>query len=109
MSNNPFEQQPVDPQPASYETPDPSQRPSWMGIVSLVCGGVSLLAWLIPCCGCITGIAGIVFGIMGLKSSTRTLAIIGLILAILGMVGTLINGIWGAYLGATGQHPLFHH
>jgi len=76
-------------------------------IASLVLGLVGLIAWIIPLFGLPVGIAGIITGVAGRKSSAKTMATIGLALSILVLVVTIINGAWGAYLGATGQHALF--
>jgi len=76
-------------------------------IASFVLGIIALVAWCIPICGAPLTIAGIVLGVRGLRStSQRAFAIVGIVLCSLGLVGTLINAAIGAYLGATGQHPL---
>ena len=70
----------------------------WMAYVGLA-GGI--LAWISTCivmilpflgiCSLIFGIVGVVFGILGIKSSQRTLSIIGLVLSVL-YVGLAIIG-----------------
>jgi hypothetical protein len=76
-------------------------------IVSFVLGIASLIAWCIPICGAPISIVGIVLGVRGLGStSQRAMAIVGIVLCSLGLIATLINAAVGAYLGATGQHPL---
>ena len=78
-------------------------------IIAFVLGIVSLLAWCIPICGAPVTIAGIVLGIRGLQSSSmRVMAIVGIVLSSLGLIATVVNAAVGAYLGATGQHPLFN-
>ena len=84
----------------------PPQPPSeadasknWAAITALVIGCVNALSWCVP-----LGVGGIVFGVIGLKSQKRGMAMAGLIICI---VLSIINGIWGAYLMKTGQHPLF--
>jgi hypothetical protein len=44
--------------------------------------------------------------IKGMKSTSHGMAVAGLTLSIIGLVLTIINAAIGAYLGATGQHPL---
>jgi uncharacterized membrane protein len=78
-------------------------------IIAFVLGIVSLLAWCIPICGAPVTIAGIVLGIRGLQSSSmRVMAIVGIVLSSLGLIATVANAAVGAYLGATGQHPLLN-
>lgn len=60
----------------------------WKAIVALVCGIASL-----PCCftcwgGALLGVAAIVFGILGLKSSKSSFAIAGIVC---GAVGALLS------------------
>jgi hypothetical protein len=81
------------------------QRPDWMAYTSLGLGIVNLCSWLFPLCGVPLAIGGIVFGILGINSKQRILAIIGLALSALGLLGGIINAAFGAYLGLTGQFP----
>jgi hypothetical protein len=101
---------PEDPVPyIPYDSPTPlapGEKPPWLAITSFILGILSLCAWVIPLCGCPVHVGGIIFGILGLKSRYRTLAIIGIILCSLAFILTVINAAWGAYLGATGRHPL---
>lgn len=83
------------------EMPDSSKN--WMAIASLVIGVIGLCAWIIPLIGCPTTIIGLVLGVLGLKSDQRTLAIVGIVLCSLTLLATIVNGVFGAYLGATGQ------
>lgn len=98
------------------EIPDVPETPSsapasgdtskdWMAIVSLVASILALCTSFIPiiCCAApILAIGGVVLGILGLKSSKRTLAIIGLALggvALLAQVIILLVGvISGSYM-----------
>ncbi len=77
-------------------------------IASLILGIFGLLAWFIPLFGAPITIVGLVLGIRGLPSSNRGLAVAGIVLSIIGLVLTIINASIGAYLGATGQHPLIN-
>ncbi len=73
---------------------------------SLILGIVGLIAWLLPIVGIPVTIVGIVKGVQAWKSSKHTLAVAGVVLSIIGLVLSIINMAIGAYLGATGQHPL---
>jgi hypothetical protein len=97
-------------EPVVYESspPNPGERPTWLAISSLILGLFGLVAWIIPICGCPVHVGGIIFGILGLKSKYRTMAIIGIVLCALCFILTLINAAWGFYLGYTGQHPLIN-
>jgi hypothetical protein len=76
-------------------------------IASMVLGIIGLIAWFIPLFGAPITIVGLILGIKGLKSSNRGMAIAGVVMCIIGLVATIINAAIGAYMGATGQHPLF--
>ena len=80
--------------PGTPKSGDPSK--DWMAIVSLVCGILSLCGWLLPLCGFPLTIAAVVFGILGLKSTKRTLAIVGLAAGGLAFLLTVVNAIIGA-------------
>ncbi len=73
---------------------------------SLVLGIIGMIAWVIPLFGAPINITGLVMGIKGLKSPKRASAVAGVVLCIIGLIFTVINAVIGAYLGATGQHPL---
>ena len=77
-------------------------------IASLVLGIIGLIAWLIPLFGLPISIVGLILGIKDMKSHNRGLAIAGIVLCILGLVLAIINASIGAYMGATGQHPLIN-
>jgi hypothetical protein len=74
-----------------------------LAITSLLLGIFGLGAWLLPICGLPVTVISLVFGIVGLKSSQRSMAIIGMVLAIIGLVLGIINASIGAYQGWTGQ------
>lgn len=94
--------------PVAVTPANPEERPEWLAYVSLAVGTVGMCTWLLPFVGCPVSLAGLVTGILGLNSSQRTLAIVGLVLSGVGLLLNLINGIAGAYLGFTGQvEPLF--
>lgn len=80
---------------------------SGYAITALILGLISIFAWCLPICGLPITVVGVVFGNLGLKTPSRGMAKAGLILSIIGLVLTVINGAIGAYLGATGRHPLF--
>ena len=75
---------------------------------SLVLGIIGLIAWFIPLLGFPVTIVGLIFGVLGQKSSKKAIAVAGLVLSIVGLVVTIINSAIGAYQGATGTHPLLY-
>jgi hypothetical protein len=72
----------------------------------IILGLVGLIAWFIPLFGFPVTIVGLVKSLKGLNSSNKGVATAGLVLCIIGLVLTTGNAAIGAYLGATGQHPL---
>ena len=76
----------------------PVKDKSGLAIASLVCGILSLCSWLIPFCGGPIALAGIILGVLGMKSSKKSMAIAGLVMAAIGIILTIINSIAGAIL-----------
>ena len=74
-----------------------------MSIASMVLGIVGFIAWCLPLVGFPVTIVGLVLGILGIKKGGKGRAIAGIIMSSITLVLTLINSIWGAYLGMTGQ------
>ena len=72
----------------------------------LVCGLLSLFAWLLPIAGLPLSIFGIVKSGNGLSSAYRGRAIGGLVLSIIGLLLTLVNAAAGAWMAVNGDHPL---
>lgn len=79
-----------------------------MAIASLVLGLIGLGGWCIPIVGLPLTVIGLVLGIKGLRSPNRGMAIAGIVLCSLGLLASVVNAAVGAYLGATGQHPLIN-
>jgi hypothetical protein len=106
LSTNPFES------PSEFSGQPMGAKPPAQGnglaIAGFVLGLVGLAAWCCPIVGLGTSITGLVLSAKGLPSGQRGLAIAGLILNSLVLVLSLGNMAWGAYLAATGQHPLFN-
>lgn len=75
-------------------TPKPAVDTSkdWMAIVSLITGILSLCGSVFAPLGCIFALAAVLLGILGLKSSKRTLAIVGLAAGGLGILLSLVFG-----------------
>lgn len=71
----------------------------------LVLGILSIPSAFIPIFGIPIGILGIVFSVQGMKQS-QGIAVGGLVCSIIGLIFAIINAVWGAYLGVTGQHEL---
>lgn len=82
---------------------------SGMAIASLVLGVINLITCCIPCCGVPLSLIGLGLGIGGINSPQKTLAIIGIVLNSVALLMALVNGAYGAYLGATGQNPWLKH
>ena len=95
-------QQPeVQPEPQYQPVVPPQKDNKGFAIAALVLGILSLCAWLFPICGFPIGIAGVILGILGLKSSSRTLAIVGLVLSGLALLLSLCNAVAGGAISAT--------
>ncbi len=67
-----------------------------------------MIGWCIPLCGFPINLVGLILGIIDLKGPKRTLAIWGIVLCSIGMLLTIINGIIGAMMAASGNHPLMN-
>lgn len=88
---------------ASAYTQPQKKDNSGLAITSLAMGIFSCLAWLFPICGLPVSVLALIFGIVGLNSSKRNLAIAGIVMSAIGLILTIINSLLGAYLGYTGQ------
>jgi len=86
---------PVQPQQQGYYYANPTpvniappvNEKSWLGITSLVCGILSVTV----CCGTIIpSILALIFGFLGLKTSKKTLSIVGLVLGGIGLLLSII-------------------
>ena len=75
---------------------------------SMVLGIVGLLFWLCPIVGLPIGVVGLVLGIQANRTTRRGSATAGIIMSIISLTLSLGNAGWGAYMGATGQHPLLN-
>lgn len=93
------------PQLTPIQPPPPVQEPGHP-VASLVLGIVGMIAWILPILGLPITITGLVFGIKALKRTQKGMAIAGVVLCAIGLTFSTINCAVGAYLGATGQHPL---
>lgn len=84
-----------------YEPPEEPGRAK--ATASLVLGICSTVLWLCPLMGLALSITGLVLGIQSNRACRRGTATAGIVLSIVGLVLSAVNGILGAYLGATGQ------
>lgn len=75
-------------------------------VLGLVLGIIGLLAWIIPLIGAPITIIGLISSIKGIKSMKRGTAVTAVVLSSIGLFLTIVNASIGAYMGATGQHPL---
>ncbi len=106
-----YGQQPMQPQQnmqpyngSGYQynnTQRPGQQRDWAAITALVCGILSF-----PCCftfygGVVMSIAAIVFGILGLKSSKKSMAIVGIVLGGVALVLTIVVIIFSLQMANT--------
>jgi len=80
----------LEPEILPKPTAAPTSERGWAGITSLILGLINLLAWCLPICGGPMAIAGLVIGILGLKSTNRGLSIAGIILNAIGLILTII-------------------
>lgn len=106
--------QPAYPPPAQpvYAPPPPypqTQRTGGEGqaIAALVIGIVGGLTWCLPLVGIPLAIIGIVLGVMGMKSTKRTLAIIGIVFCVLSLIAGIGNSVVGAVMSI--QDPSFYN
>lgn len=77
-------------------------------MASLILGIFGVFAWCLPIFGLPITITGLAPGVNELQSQNWRMARAGVILCIIGLVLSVINAAVGAYLGATGQHPLLN-
>lgn len=92
----------------SKDAGDPSK--DWMAIVSLVLGVLNLcsvcsffvpvIGFFMCCVSIVLSIGAIVLGILGMKSTKRTLAIVGLALGGLGLLLQIVSALIGLIGGA---------
>ena len=82
------------------------ENPSGRPVLSLVLGILGLIFWIIPIFELLVTIPGLIFGVNAVKRQSKGVAVAAVIICSLGLGATGINMIWGAYLGATGQHKL---
>ena len=104
MSSNPY-RAPVGSVRAQSKT---TREGGGKAVASLILGLVSIITWLIPIVGLPTTIAGVVLGMKGMQSDRKGIAIAGVVLSGIFLVLAALNMALGAYLGATGQHPLIN-
>ncbi len=75
-------------------------------VFSLILGILGLFGWFLPVLGFPITIVGLILGIKGMKTFKRKMAIVGIILCSVGLSFSIANAAIGAYMAATGQHPL---
>jgi len=77
-----------------YVRLDPEERRNkFMALFSALFGSVSLCAGLIPACGGVVSLVGILCGIFGMKSENRKVAILGITLSTAGMTISIVYAI----------------
>ncbi|MBA4186770.1 MAG: hypothetical protein C0467_02005 [Planctomycetaceae bacterium] len=73
---------------------------------SLVLGGLGLVGWCLPIIGFPMTLTGLILGIKSMHTRNHSQAVIGITLNVIGLILSVANAAIGAYLGATGQHPM---
>ncbi len=93
--------------PAAYNMPanQNTKDKGGFAVASLVLGIVS---YVVCCVGPITQILAVIFGIIGIKSSKKGLAIAGIILGALGIVSTIVTFIISIITGITSSSNEFN-
>jgi len=84
---------PVPPAPA------PAGDKKGLAIASLVLGILGFCSSIIPICGGLFGLVGVVLGFLGLKSSGKGMAIAGIVLGGLGILAAIVFFIIGLASG----------
>jgi hypothetical protein len=77
-----------------YTSLDPEERTNkLLALFSIGIGILSLCGAIIPICGGMGGIAGIVFGYFGLKSESRTTAKVGMAVSALAVLIAIVYAV----------------
>ncbi|MCX7609459.1 MAG: DUF4190 domain-containing protein [Anaerolineales bacterium] len=79
--------------------PAPQSDKKGLAIASLILGIVGFCGSILPICGGLFGLGGIVLGVLGLKSSGKGMAIAGIILGALGILLAIVFFIIGLVSG----------
>jgi hypothetical protein len=96
----------IPPPPPMYYTPLGTDTSDGKAVAGLVLGIIGVFLWCVPLFACLLGIVGVIMSALALKGPQRATAVWGFTLSIITLVIAVISGAYGAYLGATGQHPL---
>lgn len=75
------------------------QKNAKKATVGFILGLCSIIAWLIPLFGFPVTIVGLVFSILGIKSTKKNLAIVGIVLTVLFLIVTIVNTVIGVMYG----------
>lgn len=67
-------------------------------LASLILGVIGVVAWLLPLVGVPVTLTGFILGILGRKSSRKSMAFIGIVLCGLFLIISVVNAGLGAYL-----------
>jgi len=86
---------------------EPSGGQSGKAIAALVLGICSVIFWCCPLLGFPVALAGLILGLMSMSSQSRGMALAGVCLSAFGLLLTIANAAIGAFMAASGQHPLF--
>ncbi len=70
---------------------DPEERLNkFYALTSAALGVLGLCTALLPACGVIGGVAGVIFGILGLRSERKWMARVGIALSVIGILTAFI-------------------
>lgn len=88
--------------PPMQPVPVAVHNPTGKAVAALVCGVVSVIGCFVPLVGVGGGIAGIITGSMGRKSTAKGMATAGLVLSVVFLIASIVNWIAGIYLSLNG-------
>lgn len=79
----------------NYDNLDPEERINkQFAVISVLFGSASVCAGIIPIAGIISGLIGLIAGIRGRKSDSKSLAILGVIISAFGMTISFVYAIF---------------
>jgi hypothetical protein len=77
-----------------YNSLDPEERTNkYWALFSIALGVISLCAALVPICGSASSLLGIGLGMLGLRSESRKMAMVGIAVSAIGLLTSIIYAI----------------
>lgn len=81
----------------------PKNNAEMFAIIGLVLGVINLCSWFLPICGFPLTIAGIILGILGLKSPDKKwMGIVAIVISAIAMILTIVNAVAGVWMMNSG-------